>query len=166
MTASRSGANRADSALALGHNRKGAPLTVPIWLFVVLVALSAYAVARLFVMPAGRWYLRRRMNRVIDDVNARLRLKLPTFQLTRRDVLIDRLSFDPEVMAAVRAAAAERGVTREEVAAEVQLYAREMVPAFNAIVYFRIGYTLARRFLRALYRVRLGGTHEEVPRAV
>ncbi|MCP4330103.1 MAG: glycerol-3-phosphate acyltransferase [Alphaproteobacteria bacterium] len=127
----------------------------------MLVVLSTYAVARLFVMPAGRWYLRRRMNRVIDDVNARLRLQLPTFQLTRRDVLIDRLTYDPEVMAAVRKAAAERGVSREEVAAEVQRYAREMVPAFNAILYFRVGYTLARRFLRALYHVRLGWAHEE-----
>jgi glycerol-3-phosphate O-acyltransferase len=136
-------------------------LTVPIWLFIVLVVLAAYAVVRLLVMPAGRWYLRGRMNRVIDDVNDRLQLQLPTFQLTRRDVLIDRLTYDPEVMAIARAAAAERGVTGEEISAEVQLYAREMVPAFNAIIYFRIGYTLARRFLRALYHVRLGWAHEE-----
>jgi len=123
--------------------------------------LAAYAVARLFVMPAGRWYLRGRMNRVIADVNDRLQFQLPTFQLTRRDVLIDRLTYDPEVMAVVQTAAAERGVTREEISAEVQLYAREMVPAFNAIVYFRIGYALARRCLRALYHVRLGWAHEE-----
>ena len=39
---------------------------------------------------------------------------------------------------------------------EVARYAREIVPAFNAYVYFRLGSALARRLLHVLYRVRLG----------
>ena len=39
---------------------------------------------------------------------------------------------------------------------EVERYAREIVPSFNAYAYFRIGYALARRTVRLLYRVRLG----------
>ena len=46
-------------------------------------------------------------------------------------------------------------------------YAREIVPAFNAYIYFRVGYALARAFARALYRVRLGYVddiaHAQVP---
>jgi glycerol-3-phosphate O-acyltransferase len=38
----------------------------------------------------------------------------------------------------------------------VQRYAREIVPAFNAYLYFRVGYWLGRKLAQSLYRVRLG----------
>ena len=71
-------------------------------------------------------------------------------------MLIDRLLFDPEVVAAIEARGAERGEPREVVLAEVERYAREIVPSFNAYAYFRIGYRLARRLAQLFYRVRLG----------
>ena len=39
---------------------------------------------------------------------------------------------------------------------QVERYAREIVPAFNAYLYFRIGYWLGRKVSQGLYRVRLG----------
>ena len=39
---------------------------------------------------------------------------------------------------------------------DVGTYAREIVPAFNALLYFKAAYWLARRLVHALYRVRLG----------
>jgi len=36
----------------------------------------------------------------------------------------------------------------------------EIVPSFNAYVYYRIGYALARAAARALYRVRIGFVDE------
>ncbi len=135
-------------------------IALPIWLAVVLVALAALASINHFFLPALRWLVRRYVNSAIKDVNTRFSLELPTFQLTKRQVLIDRLTYDPVVMAAVAKTADERGVTRDGVMAEVVIFAREMVPAFNAYFYFRLGYRLARRFLRAFYRVRLGWAHE------
>src|SRR5436305_2010790 len=38
----------------------------------------------------------------------------------------------------------------------VERYAREIIPAFNAYLYFRLGYWLGRGLARTLYRVRLG----------
>jgi glycerol-3-phosphate O-acyltransferase len=38
----------------------------------------------------------------------------------------------------------------------VERYAREIVPAFNAYLYFRVGYWLGRKLAQTLYRVRLG----------
>jgi glycerol-3-phosphate O-acyltransferase len=38
----------------------------------------------------------------------------------------------------------------------VERYARETVPAFNAYLYFRIGYWIGKRVAQTLYRVRLG----------
>ena len=39
---------------------------------------------------------------------------------------------------------------------DVRVYAREIVPAFNAIMYFKMAYWVARRLVHAFYRVRLG----------
>ena len=131
-------------------------LEVPIWLVVIAGVLACLSLLGHFLIPSVRWFLRRRVERVIDEVNARLKLELPSFKLTKRNVLIDRLADDPVVRQAAEAAAAERGVARRVVQGEVVDYAREIVPAFNAYLYFRIGYWLARRIVRFLYRVRLG----------
>jgi glycerol-3-phosphate O-acyltransferase len=39
---------------------------------------------------------------------------------------------------------------------KVAVYAREIVPSFNAYFYFRIGYWIAKKIARMLYRVRVG----------
>ena len=135
-------------------------ISLPVWLFAVIVALAVFAAVDEVFLPGLRWYLRRRVNRAIAEVNARFGLELPTFQLTTRRVLIDRLVFDPEVMRTVGEVAAERGVERESLMADVSSIAREMVPAFNAYFYFKLGYWIARRLLRGFYRVRLGFAHE------
>ena len=131
-------------------------ISLPVWLFVIIVALAVLAAVDDVVIPGLRWYLRRRVNRAIVEVNARFGLELPTFQLTTRRVLIDRLVFDPEVVRTIGEVAAERGVERESLMTEVTSIAREMVPAFNAYFYFKLGYWIARRLLRGFYRVRLG----------
>ena len=59
-------------------------------------------------------------------------------------MLIDRLFHDPKVQAAAAARAAETGEPLSAVWRRVDLYAREIVPSFNAYLYFRIGYAAAR----------------------
>jgi glycerol-3-phosphate O-acyltransferase len=48
----------------------------------------------------------------------------------------------------------------------VHRYAREIVPAFNAYVYFRLGYWLSKTFARFVYRVRLGYTDAKALAAI
>ncbi|HEY0512022.1 MAG TPA: 1-acyl-sn-glycerol-3-phosphate acyltransferase [Thermoanaerobaculia bacterium] len=136
-------------------------VSLPLWLVAVLVLLAAWAALDRLLMPGARWYLRRRVNRVIDELNTRLRLKIPPFHRTRRRVLIDRLVYDPKVVEAVDAEAREQGVPRAVLASRVERYAREIVPAFNAYFYFRVGYWMSKRVARLLYRVRLGFSDEE-----
>src|SRR5436853_1934421 len=135
-------------------------VSLPLWLVVVLFLLAAWAALDRLLMPGARWYLRRRVNRVIDELNTRLRLKIPPFHRTRRRVLIDRLVYDPAVVETVDAQAREQGVPRGVLAARVERYAREIVPAFNAYFYFRVGYWLSKRVAQLLYRVRLGFSDE------
>ncbi|HEX7182309.1 MAG TPA: 1-acyl-sn-glycerol-3-phosphate acyltransferase [Thermoanaerobaculia bacterium] len=136
-------------------------VSLPVWLAVALSLLAAWALLDRLLVPSVRWYLRRRVNRVIDEVNTRLKLQIPSFHRTKRQVLVDRLMYDPKVVEAAEDHAREQGMPREVAMTRVERYAREIVPAFNAYFYFRIGYWLSRRVARLLYRVRLGYSDEQ-----
>jgi glycerol-3-phosphate O-acyltransferase len=75
-------------------------------------------------------------------------------------VLIDRLMYDSEVQESAAKFGREQEMPRELVMQMVEKYAREIVPAFNAYFYFRLGYWLSRKVAQTLYRVRLGITDE------
>jgi glycerol-3-phosphate O-acyltransferase len=136
-------------------------VSLPLWSVLLLGLLAAWAVLDRVLVPSVRWYLRRRVNRVIDDLNTRLKLEIPSFHRTKRRVLVDRLLYDPKVVEAVDLHARESGTPREVVMARVERYAREIIPAFNVYFYFRIGTWLSRHAAQLLYRVRLGFTDEE-----
>ena len=132
------------------------PVTLPVWLFGILLLLAVWAALDRLLLPGMRWYLRRKMNRVIRDINTHLNIELPQFKVTRRQVLIDRLFHDPRVQEAVETEAREKEIPRSVLLARADRYAREIVPSFNAYLYFRIGHWLAKALAKALYRVRLG----------
>jgi glycerol-3-phosphate O-acyltransferase len=133
-----------------------ATVTVPVWLAILVGLAAAWAVYARIVVPGLRWALRRRAERVLDEVGGRLRLEIRPFQRTRRQALIDVLVHDARVQEAAAAHAREHGLSRDAVTRRLRDYAREIVPAFNAYLYFRLGYRLGRWLTRSLYRVRIG----------
>lgn len=135
-------------------------ITLPVWLVVLASALVLWAAFDRLLIPSARWVLRRRVNRVLEEINTRLKIRLPPFKLTKRGVLIDRLLYDPQVQEAAEANSRSEEMPREVAMDRVRRYAEEIVPAFNAYVYFRIGYSMARNVARSLYRVRLGYSDE------
>jgi len=136
-------------------------VTLPLWLLVLLGLLALVGALERLLIPSARWLIRRRVNRMLEEINTRLRISIPSFKLTRREVLIDRLLYDPQVQEAAAQHSREASMPLEMVMSTVRRYAREIVPAFNAYAYFRIGYGLARNLARSLYRVRLGYSDEE-----
>ena len=141
-------------------------VALPAWAVLAMAALSVWAILGGLLLPSVRWALRRRANRAIAELNTRLKLHIQPFKLTRRKVLVDRLLFDPEVLAAIDRHAAETGMAREEAMSLARRYAREIIPAFSSFAYFHIGARLARRVSQALYRVRLGYANDASLRAV
>jgi glycerol-3-phosphate O-acyltransferase len=135
-------------------------VSVPLWLVIVGGLLAAWSFLDRLLVPSVRWVLRRRVNRALEELNQRLHIRIQPFKLTRREVLIDRLCFDPEVLEAAEAYALEEHMPRSVAMDKVRRYAQEITPAFNAYAYFRLGYWLSRRVARALYRVRLGYADE------
>ena len=136
-------------------------ISIPLWLFVLLVLLALAAALQWFLLPSVRWYFRRKVRGVIQEVSVRLKIDIPQFKLTRRQALIDRLLADPKVLAAADEYSAAQNVPRSVAMEKVDGCAREIVPAFNAYVYFRVGYWMAKTFARLIYRVRLGYTDSE-----
>ena len=126
------------------------------WLAVLGGVLAAWAAYDKLLMPALRWFMAGRTNVVLEEVSTRLRISVRPFQRTRRQILIHRLLGDPKVQLAVEQFAAEKKVPLPVVLATVERYAREIVPAFNAYLYFRIGNWIGRKVSQGLYRVRLG----------
>jgi len=131
-------------------------ITISTWLFVLLVLFSLVLLIDRILLPGVRWYLRRRVNRVIDEVNKRLAIEVRPFQLTKRQVQIDKLVFDEKVHQAVIDYAKEHDMPREVAQENAYRYAREIVPSFNAYIYFRFGYWLSRGVARLIYRIRVG----------
>lgn len=136
-------------------------ITISVWLFLFLVLVSAIALLDRILIPSSRWFLRRRINRVLEEIGTRLDIEIRPFQLTKRQVLIDRLSYDPKVIEAIKSYAKEKDMPLEIVQNKVITYAKEIVPSFNAYFYFRIGYWIAKKIARLLYRVRVGLLEDE-----
>lgn len=136
-------------------------ITISIWLFILLVIIAVLAVLDRILIPSTRWFLRRRINRVIDEIGTRLHIEIRPFQLTKRQVLIDRLVYDPKVVEEIQNHARQHDMPLEVVQKKVVTYAREIVPSFNAYLYFRIGYWFAKKIARLLYRVRVGLIEDE-----
>src|SRR5262245_34148581 len=110
----------------------GSTVAVPLWLLVLMAAMAGWALLDRLLIPSVRWAMRRRANKAIAELNSRLHLRIRPFKLTRRQVLIDRLLYDPEVLEAVEQHAKTANVPREVAMDLAKRYAREIVPSFSA----------------------------------
>ena len=136
-------------------------VTLPLWLVVVGALLALWAVLASVMLPGVRWVLRSRASKVLEEVGSRLQIEIRPFQQTRRQALIDLLTYDAKVQDSAAALARAENLPRDMVTARVRGYASEIVPAFNAYFYFRVGYLAGRALARSLYRVRIGYSDAE-----
>jgi glycerol-3-phosphate O-acyltransferase len=131
-------------------------VALPLWLALAVGLLALWALYEHVLIPALRWMLVHPANRVLEDMSERLRISIRPFQRVRRQALIHRLLTDPKVQESAEQFSAANRIPINTVFKKIEGYAREIVPAFNAYLYFRTGYWLGRRVARLLYRVRIG----------
>ena len=143
-----------------------ATVALPLWLALAGGAVCAWFLASRLLLPGVRWFFRRRINTLTKRLNQRLHLKIPAIAMTKREVLIDRLVYDPKVLRELAHYSATSGIPPEVALREVEGYAREIVPAFNAYLYFRFGNRIGRAIVNLLYRVRLGHAESRALRQV
>ena len=132
-------------------------VALPVWGAVVVAALAAVAVADRLAIPLLRFLIRRHRERTLEALNQRLSLPIRPYTLAGRRALTEQLMLDPHVQTAIEQEARASGKPLRAVAASARRYAREIVPAFSAGIYFRLGAAAARRLSTWCYRVRLVG---------
>lgn len=129
---------------------------LPIWLLVLVLVFAAIAALERVLAPSVRWLLRGRMERLVARLNTKLERPIEPFKLMRRQDTIVRLLYDRAVIEAVADHARETGVPERVAFYEARTYAREIVPAFSALLYFGFATRAAKALSRGLYRVRVG----------
>jgi len=132
------------------------PVEVPFWLLILILGFAAVSFATHFLFPSVRWFFRRRAERALAQLNARLDRKIDLFKLARRTDMVARLAYDAKVVEAAMAHAAETGTPAAVAFEEARRYAREIVPGFSATVYFGFGTRAAKTLSRLLFRVHVG----------
>jgi len=93
--------------------------------------------------------MRRWARRTVLDFQARI----ARYKLVSRRAIHDELILDPVVVAAMRDHMREQKLTELEVRVRVERYIDEILPFFNVLSYYRLGYNLAKATLNVLYKV-------------
>ena len=141
-------------------------ITLPLWLLILILLFAAVTASTHLLFPSVRWFFRRRAEKVVAELNKRLKRPIQPFKLLRRQDMIQRVIYDPEVVRAVTAHADANGL-REDVAFEkARDYAREIVPSFSASAYFGIAIRLSRWVANKLFDVRLNRVDAEALEAI
>jgi glycerol-3-phosphate O-acyltransferase len=119
----------------------------------LVVATIALIVALPLLWLIFRRYIDRWMNRTAAHAVMRYRARVDRFKLIGRPHVRERLVTDPAIAEAVHEHAQESGKSDAEVWRMVDGYVREIVPFFNIIAYYEIGFRVARWLLSLLYKV-------------
>ena len=101
------------------------------------------------LVASGAWYARRSGRRALLQFRARV----DRFKLTSRKSVRERLLNDPVIADAVRAHAASTADSEAAAWKRVDAYVQEIVPFFNVVAYYRIGYRFSERVLNLFYKV-------------
>jgi glycerol-3-phosphate O-acyltransferase len=129
-------------------------VTLTNWQFILLMLLAAYALLQLLILPFLQRFIYNRSQTTERILDEELKFGLPSYALANRQLWIDRIVSDPQVKAAIANASTLK--SKDAALAEARKYAAEIVPTFNAMLYFRIGYWVARKCLRLFYWIQVG----------
>ncbi|MGE0281756.1 MAG: 1-acyl-sn-glycerol-3-phosphate acyltransferase [Rhizobiaceae bacterium] len=142
------------------------PVSLPFWLAVLLVIFALVGLFDRIFRPSVRWFVRRRLNLAIDELNQKLDTRIQPFRLTERQAQVDRLMFDPKVLEAIEAEARATDTPRSVVLRRAEAYAREIVPSLSLFTYFGFGTRAAKWLSELIYNVRLGHAEDRALRAI
>jgi len=136
-------------------------VTLANWQFFLLLLLAAYAIWHLLFLPLLQRLIYHRTQTTEKILDEELRFGLPSYAMANRQLWVDRIINDPQVKDTI-GKAAEKSGSKETALAEAKKFATEIVPTFNAVLYFRIGYWVARKWLRLFYWIQVGfSAHDE-----
>ena len=110
------------------------------------------------------WIARAFADRLARRSALRFRSRIDRYKLARRRFVRERLIDDPDIKTAVRDHAREHGVSEADAWKKVHGYITEIVPFFNIVAYYQVGYRLAKLVLRLFYNVTVEHEDGAAPR--
>ncbi len=94
-----------------------------------------------------------RLDRAASRSILRFRSRLDRFKLAKKRDIIAALLSDEEIIRAVDEHTTQAQVSREQSWAKVRTYLDEIIPFFNILAYYRLGYQASRVLLNLFYKV-------------
>ena len=128
-------------------------------MYIAVVLLSVAG-----VLLVGAWLGRMYANRLARNAALRFRSRIDRYKLARRRFVRERLIAAPGIADAVRDHAREFGVTEADAWRKVHGYITEIVPFFNIVAYYQVGYRVAKVLLRMFYNVTVEHENGAAPR--
>lgn len=113
------------------------------------------------VLLGTRRVLRVRLERWAKRVMLQFRARIDRYKLVRRDRIREALLKDPRVRAAIEEHASQHGLAPARVTRQVNEYIDEIVPFFNVLSYYKLGYNLSRLLINLLYKASIEYRDEE-----
>ncbi len=114
------------------------------WMMVLGLAVAVVVVAV--------WWWRRWTRTAALRAMLRFRARVDRFKLTGKRYIRDALLADEAIAEAVRIHAAEHGLTPAATWSKVSTYINEIVPAFNLLMYYQVGYAASKALLNFFYK--------------
>ena len=115
--------------------------------------IAETAVAALAVGAGALWIGRRWGRRTARHSLHEFRTRLARYKLQERRLAKTTLTLDPVVADAVARHAREYGMSETAVWRLVDRYVDEIVPHFNILTYYKVGYNLAKAFVNLFFKV-------------
>ncbi len=139
--------NRAVDALLPGRYNPAPMWTVLWWLFLFAAYTGVYELLRYVLFRKAGLAFRRSAQEFVE----RHQVQIARFQFANKLLVRQTLLNDPDIHAATAIHARDAHCSLEEARTRVETYVEEIVPAFNFISYYKIGYPLARLCINTLY---------------
>ena len=120
------------------------------WLVPILLAILA--LLGIAVLQLSRTAVRRQLRHRARQLLFQFRARIDRYKLVERDRIREALMRDPVVLRAIGQHAELTGAGEAQVRVKVNQYIDEIVPFFNVLSYYQLGYNLSRLTINLLYR--------------
>jgi glycerol-3-phosphate O-acyltransferase len=120
-------------------------------LFGLLVVVSIVAV--LWFTRATTRQVRKRARAWGRRTVRQFQSRIARYKLVSRRAIHDELILDPVVIAAMRVYMKEKNLSELETRVRVEQYIDEILPFFNVLSYYKLGYNLSKLLLNLLFKV-------------
>jgi glycerol-3-phosphate O-acyltransferase len=116
---------------------------------IIIGIILAYEILRFIIKDK----ILKRLYRSVREYISKYNIKIDTYKFMNKFIVKQEIMNNDDIHNAILVHARENGLNIQEVDELVEEYIEEIVPFFNLLSYYKIGYWIANFFLNTLYEV-------------